>query len=235
MGYNLPPATCHLLPATCYLSPATFYTTRNTESAMSIHRSTLFTALILLLLAGGFYITLAQPAPQSVAPAPILPPATTTPLTGSAGAGENQRRVAFIDESSHWNWDVSACAGPLSTYLAAYPPQILYVTLTDNAKDLPLGVAYPDVGSVIAAARAWCDVVGYALTCQVAVEQATAGNGVDVAASAALGYAIWDAYRVRSQEATESQPAWDWHRFEPLIRPTGGDLWRSDCLTLYDK
>ncbi len=199
---------------------------------MSIHRSTLLTAFILLLIAGGAYITLAQPAPESATPAPTLPPATTTPL----GAEDtDQRRVAFIDESSRWNWDVSACKGPMSTYLAAYPPQILYVTLTDNAKDLPLGVAYPDVGSVIAAARAWCEVVGDALTCQVAVEQATAGNGVDVAASAALGYAIWDAYRVRSQEATESQPAWDWHRFEPLIRPTGGDLWRSACLTLYDK
>lgn len=199
---------------------------------MSIHRSTLITSIILLLLAGGFYITLAQPAPESATPASTLPPATTTPL----GAEDtDQRRVAFIDESIRWNWGVSACKGPLSIYLATYPPQILYVTLTDNAKDLPLGVAYPDVGSVIAAARAWCEVVGDALTCQVAVEQATAGNGVDVAASAALGYAIWDAYRVRSQEATESQPAWDWHRFEPLIRPTGGDLWRSACLTLYDK
>ena len=199
---------------------------------MSIHRSTLFTALILLLLAGGFYITLAQPTPQSIAPTPTLPPATTPPRGGKAS---DSRRVAFIDESSRWNWEVSACKGPLSTYLVAYPPQILYVTLTDNATELPLGVAYPDVGSVIAAARAWCEVVGDALTCQVAVEQATAGNGVNVAASAALGYAIWDAYRVRSQEATESQPAWDWHRFEPLIRPAGGDLWRSACLTLYDK
>lgn len=197
-----------------------------------MHRSTIITALILLLLAGGLYITLAQPTPQSIAPTPTLPPATTTPLGGEAS---DSRRVAFINESSRWNWEVSACKGPLSTYLAAYPPQILYVTLTDNATDLPLGVAYPGIETIEAAARAWCDVVGNALTCQVAVEQGDAGNGVNVAASAALGYAIWDAYRVRSQEATESQPAWEWRRFEPLIRPAGGEQWHSACLTLYDK
>lgn len=197
-----------------------------------MHRSTLITALILLLLAGGFYITLAQPTPQSAVPEPTLPLATTTPL----GAEDtDQRRVAFIDESSRWNWEVSACKGPLSTYLAAYPPQILYVTLTDNATDLPLGVAYPAIETIEAAARSWCDVVDEALTCQVAVEQGETGNSLDVAASAALSYAIWDAYRVRTQEVAENQPAWDWHRFEPLIRPAGGDLWRSACLTLYDK
>lgn len=198
-----------------------------------MHRSTFLTALILLLLAGGLYATLAQPAPQSAAPTSTLPPATTTPL--AAGSGQRERRVAFIDESSRWNWDASTCAGPLSTYLTAYPPQILYVTLTDRAADLPIGVAYPEVGAAIAIARSWCDVAGDALTCQVAVEQGGASSALDVAASAALGNAIWDAYRVRSQEATERQSAWDWHRFEPLILPAGGDAWRSACLTLYDK
>lgn len=194
-----------------------------------MHRSTFLTALVLLFLAGGLYATLAQPMPQSAAPTPTLPPATTTPLA------DNERRVAFIDESSRWNWDASVCGEALSTYLTAYPPQILYVTLTDRAADLPMGVAYPEIGAAIAVARSWCDVAGDALTCQVAVEQGGASSALDVAASAALGYAIWDAYRVRSQEATESQAAWDWHRFEPLIIPAGGDAWRSACLTLYDK
>jgi len=197
-----------------------------------MHRSTLLTALILLLLAGGFYSARVQPTPQTAAPGPALPQATTTPL----GAAESdQRRVAFLDESNRWNWDASACGAALSVYLTTYPPRILYVTLTDNAVELPLGVAYPAVGSAIAVVRAWCDVVGDALTCQVAVEQANAGHGVDVAASAALGYAVWDAYRVRSQAATESQPAWDWRRFEPLIVPAGGSTWRSACLTLYNE
>jgi len=194
-----------------------------------MHRSTFLTALVLLLLAAGLYVTLAQPAPQSAVPAPTLPAATTTPLADS------QRRVAFLDQSSRWNWDASQCAAPLSLYLAAYPSQELYVTLTDTAADLPMGVAYPDAGAAIAVARSWCDVAGDALTCQVAVEQGSAGSAVDVAVTAALGDAIWDAYRVRSQEATESQPAWDWRRFEPLIIPAGGDAWRSACLTLSAK
>lgn len=209
---------------------ATAYTTRNTESPM--HRSTFIAALLLLLLAGGLYAVFAQPLPESAASAPTLPPATTTPLDGEENSG---RRVAFIDESSRWNWDVSACGDALSTYLAAYPPWILYVTLTDNASDLPMGVAYPGIETITAAARSWCDVVDEALTCQVAVEQGETGSSLDVATSAALGYAIWDAYRVRSQEVTEGQTAWDWHRFEPLILPAGGNAWRSACLKLYNK
>lgn len=197
-----------------------------------MHRSTLITALILLLLAGGLYAVFAQPLPESAAPAPTLPLATTTPLGGQAS---DSRRVAFIDESSHWNWDVSACGQALSVYLAIYPPRILYATLTDNAGDLPMGVAYPGIETITAAARSWCDVVDEALTCQVAVEQGETGGSLDVAASAALGYAIWDAYRVRTQEATEGQTAWDWHRFEPLILPAGGNAWRSACLKLYNK
>lgn len=210
---------------------------------MFMHRTTFITATIMLLLAGGLYAVFAQPLPQLATPLPTLPPATTTPLVDNSStlrqaqesAGTAQRRVAFIDESSRWNWDISACASPLARYLAAYPPELVYVTLTDRAVDLPMGVAYPAVGSTIAAARAWCDVVGDALTCQVAVEQGRAGNGVDVALSAALGYAIWDAYRVRSQAAIKDQPAWDWRRFEPLIVPAGGSTWRSACLTLFDK
>lgn len=197
-----------------------------------MHRSTLITAFILLLLAGGLYAVFAQPLPESATPAPTLPPATTTPLGGEENG---QRRVAFIDESSRWNWDASACGQALSVYVAAYPPRLLYVTLTDNAGELPMGVIYPDVATGTAATRAWCDVVGEALTCQVGVEQGETGGSLDVAASAALGYAIWDAYRVRTQETAESGPAWDWHRFEPLILPAGGDTWRSACLKLYNR
>ncbi|MCE7981852.1 MAG: hypothetical protein DYG89_11705 [Caldilinea sp. CFX5] len=140
--------------------------------------------------------------------------------------------ITFHDESAMWDWQWKlTCEPTLEVYLGQrYPLHAVSLTLVDDPT-ISLGVAYPDMGTPSAVALASCEEADGALTCRAAVGYGEAGAPLDLVATVAPVYAIQEALRAKDRQTWESQPAWDWSAFTPLIEQTEAG-WQSQCVTL---
>ena len=175
-------------------------------------------ALLVLLLLGLLAIT-----------GKIIHERVTEP---AAGEPAPELAITFADESAAWDWQAAACADPLATFVK--DASAVHVVLIDAATELPLAAAYPDLGApdgAVAAALCTRSDTATALLCQVNV-RAGSGANLDVAAGAALAYALQEDARPKTLEAFEARPAWAWSNFRPVLTQTEeGAPWQS-CLKL---
>lgn len=140
--------------------------------------------------------------------------------------------IAFHDESMAWDWqwDLS-CEPKLEVYLGQhYPLQTVNITLVDDPT-ISLGVAYPDMGEAETVALASCEGADGALRCRVAVGYGQASPALDLVTTVAPIYAIQEQLRAKDRQTWETQPAWDWSAFPPLIQQTEAG-WQSQCVSI---
>ncbi len=144
----------------------------------------------------------------------LIQPAPAAPM-----AAPEPSAFSFVDESLAWDWTVT-CVDEM----AFLPKQDVTFTLTDDADDLVLGVAYPDTANPDALVLIGCaeDV------CRVAVSQGE-GHVLDVALSVAMAYGVQRTWGDRTKEAWEQRGEWRWADYEPLIVQEDGE-WRGTCV-----
>ena len=168
--------------------------------------------LALLVVAGRVVYDRTRPVQLAVDPAPAL-------------------TITFADESAAWDWQPAGCAAPLKTF-AKNAAKVEFVLLDASARDMPLGVVYPELlapNATTAAAVCERPLAGDLLTCYVATADAP-GAEPAVAVAVAMAYALQEEARPKTLEAFAALPPWAWENFQPVITKEGNQ-WQS-CLQL---
>jgi len=171
--------------------------------------------LAVMLLVAGLAISQQQGKPP-------LPPSTPVPGV------KDDITLTFLDGSAQWDWQPTACATPLKTFVVNAPA--VRVILVDDSAKLSLVVAYPAPQADAARAAAQCTRSTADLLCQVSV-RAGQGANLDVAVAAALAYALQEDARPKTREVYGARPAWAWENFQPALTKKEGSQWQS-CLQL---
>lgn len=144
-----------------------------------------------------------------IQPAPAVPMAAPEPSAFS-----------FVDESLIWDWSVTC-----TDELAFLPKQDVTFTLTDDADDLVLGVAYPDAMNPDALVLTGCADDA----CRLVVSRGESGPALDVALSVAMAYGVQRTWGDHTEEAWEQRGEWEWADYEPLIQRVDGG-WVRSCV-----
>jgi hypothetical protein len=190
--------------------------------------------LIILLLAGFFFLHQIRPGGNPPLADDALAPTHTPPPQTVAGS---DLAIDFVNQSAWQVNGVDACLPELSVWLESrYPIRKLTIVVTDaESEKMALAVRQSgENGAPDAEVAGKCTAAkANELTCSIVIKEGDPSPNLDVAATVELAWLLREFYRPKTRDAwNKLQSDKDGlESYQPLISKEGG-RWRSNCLHL---